>query len=86
VPVRQPTLGRRQLGAELRRLRAAAGLTIERVAHHLECSDSKISRLEKGQVSARPQDIEDLLTLYGVNDLKREELLQLARQARRRPW
>jgi hypothetical protein len=52
----------------------------------LECSDSKISRIEKGQVSALPRDVADLLTLYRVDDLKREELLQLARQARRRPW
>jgi transcriptional regulator with XRE-family HTH domain len=86
VPTRQPTLARRQLGAELRRLRDAAGLTIERVAQHLECSDSKISRIERGQVSATPRDVGDMLDLYPVDDWKREELVQLARQARRRPW
>lgn len=86
MPSRQPTLARRQLGAELRRLRDAAGLTIERVAQHLECSDSKISRIERGQVSATPRDVGDMLDLYPVDDWKREELVQLARQARRRPW
>jgi transcriptional regulator with XRE-family HTH domain len=86
VPSRQPTLARRQLGAELRRLRVVAGLTIERVAQHLECSDSKISRIERGQVSATPRDVGDMLDLYPVDDWKREELVQLARQARRRPW
>jgi transcriptional regulator with XRE-family HTH domain len=86
VPSRQPTLARRQLGAELRRLRDAAGLTIERVAQQLECSDSKISRIERGQVSATPRDVGDMLDLYPVDDWKREELVQLARQARRRPW
>jgi transcriptional regulator with XRE-family HTH domain len=86
VPSRQPTLARRQLGAELRRLRDAAGLTIQRVAQHLECSDSKISRIERGQVSATPRDVGDMLDLYPVDDWKREELVQLARQARRRPW
>jgi transcriptional regulator with XRE-family HTH domain len=86
MPVPPPSLARRRLGSELRRLRSNAGLTIEHVAQPLKCSDSKISRIEKGQVSAQPRDVEDLLTLYGVNDLKRDELLQLARQARRRPW
>jgi transcriptional regulator with XRE-family HTH domain len=71
---------------ELRRLRDAAGLTLERVAQRMECSDSKISRIEKGQVSATPRDVGDLLELYQVDEWKREELLQLARQARRRPW
>jgi len=87
APSRQPpTLARRRLGAELRRLRDAAGLTLKQAAQRLECSDSKISRIEKGQVSALPRDVTDLLTLYHVDDLKREELLQLTRQARRRPW
>jgi len=67
-------------------LRDAKGLTIERVARHLECSDSKISRIEKGQVSALPRDVSDMLDLYHVDDGKRSELLQLARRARRRPW
>jgi transcriptional regulator with XRE-family HTH domain len=87
VPSREtPSLARRHLGTELRRLRGAAGLTIERVAQHLECSDSKISRIEKGQVSAMPRDVADMLDLYRVDEWKREELLQLTRQARRRPW
>ncbi len=86
VPSPQPPLARRRLGAELRRLRVAAGLTLKQTAAHLECSDSKISRIEKGQVGALPRDVTDLLTLYQVDEWKREELLQLARQARRRPW
>src|SRR5215470_4591835 len=44
-----PTLRRRQLGMELRRLREAAGVTIEHVAERLECSGSKISRIETAQ-------------------------------------
>ncbi len=67
-------------------MRDAAGLTIEQVAQHLECSDSKISRIEKGQVGALPRDVADMLDLYRINDWKRDEILQLTRQARRRPW
>jgi DNA-binding XRE family transcriptional regulator len=52
---RSPTVRRRRLGMELRRLREAAGLTTDRVAQILECSDSKISRIETGQVRATPE-------------------------------
>lgn len=86
MPSRHTPLARRRLGTELRRLRDAAGLTIEQVAQHLECSDSKISRIEKGQVGALPRDVADMLDLYRINDWKRDEILQLTRQARRRPW
>ena len=46
-----PTVQRRRLGIELRRLRESAGKTIDEVAQVLECSDSKISRIENGQVA-----------------------------------
>ncbi len=77
---------RRRLGAELRRLREAADLTIERVAGELECSDSKISRIETGQVGATPRDVRDMLALYDVPDEQREKLVKLAREARQRGW
>jgi transcriptional regulator with XRE-family HTH domain len=71
---------------ELRRLREEADYTLERVAERLECSDSKISRIETGQVGATPRDVRDMLELYGVNGKRREELLQLAREGRQRGW
>ncbi len=77
---------RRRLGAELRRLREAAGITIERVAQTLECSDSKISRIETGQVGATPRDVRDMLALYGISDERRDELVKLARVAREKGW
>ncbi|HET6392272.1 MAG TPA: helix-turn-helix transcriptional regulator, partial [Blastococcus sp.] len=43
-----PVVTRRRLGGELRRLRESAGLKLEDVARRLECSPSKISRLENG--------------------------------------
>jgi transposase-like protein len=45
---------RRRLGIELRKIREQAELTIDQVANALECSDSKISRIETGQVGATP--------------------------------
>lgn len=81
-----PTVRRRQLGAELRRLREEAGLTIERVAKSLECSDSKVSRIENGQVGASPRDVRDMLELYEVDAQRRDALIEIARQARQKGW
>jgi hypothetical protein len=86
VTTRTPTGRRRRLGAELRRLREEAGLTIDRVAEALECSQSKISRIETGQVSATPRDVRDMLALYRVSDADREAIVQIAREARQRGW
>jgi transcriptional regulator with XRE-family HTH domain len=81
-----PTLRRRQLGMELRRLREAAGLTIDQVAERLECSASKISRIETGQSGATPRDVRDILVVYGVPEDESDLLLQIAREARQKGW
>jgi transcriptional regulator with XRE-family HTH domain len=86
VTTRTPTGRRRRLGAELRRLREEAELTIDRVAEALECSQSKISRIETGQVSATPRDVRDMLALYRVSEADREAIVQIAREARQRGW
>jgi transcriptional regulator with XRE-family HTH domain len=79
-----PTLLRRRLGSELRRLREAAGLTTEQVAARLYCSYSKISRIETARVTALPRDVRDMLDIYQVSGQQREDLLQLAHEARHR--
>jgi transcriptional regulator with XRE-family HTH domain len=81
-----PTVRRRRLALELRRLREAARLTCEEVAEHLECSASKISRVETGRVSVSPRDVRDMLELYGVPAAQREGLVQLARDSRQKGW
>jgi len=77
---------RRRLAAELQRLRAAEGKTLDEVARHLECSPAKVSRIENGQVAVRIQDARDLLDLYGVTGAERDNLLQMVRQARNKGW
>jgi transcriptional regulator with XRE-family HTH domain len=77
-----PNLWRRRLGNELRKLRDGADLTIHDVATRLECSSSKISRIETAQVGATPRDVRDMLELYQVSGAQRDELVQLAREAR----
>ena len=82
-----PTARARRLRHELRRLREEAGLTHGEVAHRLEWSPSKLSRIENGQSRVNTGDVADLLAVYGVSDAAtREALIQLAREARRRGW
>ena len=65
-----PFAPRGQLGAELRRLRESAGLYLDEVANHLDCSVAKLSRLETGTGSPKLRDIRDLLDFYQVEDPK----------------
>lgn len=81
-----PTVRRRRLGAELRRYREAAGLTIDHVAEQLGCSASKISRLETGQTGSRPRDVRDMLALYQIGAQELEDLMAVARETRQRGW
>jgi len=71
---------------ELRRLREAAGITIDQVAERLECSGSKISRIETGQTGVTPRDVRDMLGIYTVSNDYAEMLLQIAREARQKGW
>jgi transcriptional regulator with XRE-family HTH domain len=80
------TVRRRRLASELRRLREKKGLTIEQVASALECSDSKVSRIENAKVTAGPRDVRDMLALYDVSAAERDTLLRIAREARRKDW
>jgi transcriptional regulator with XRE-family HTH domain len=81
-----PTVRRRRLAARLRELRENANLTIDEVGDKLECSASKISRIETGHVGVTPRDVRDMLEVYGVGDDEREALVQLAREARKKGW
>jgi transcriptional regulator with XRE-family HTH domain len=81
-----PTVRRRRLALELRRLRETARFTCEEVAERLECSASKISRVETGRVSVSPRDVRDMLEIYGIPADQRESLVQLARDSRQKGW
>lgn len=81
-----PTIRRRRLGAELRRHRDAAGVTIDMVADRLGWSASKVSRIETGHTSATPRDVQDMLDIYGVSATETRELVQISREARLKGW
>ena len=66
---------RLRIGAELRRLREAAGLSGEQVARQLGWSQPKVSRIEMGRTAFTIRDVTELLALYGVAGDVRAELL-----------
>lgn len=82
-----PIVRRRRLGAELRRLREAAGLTGDQVIASVGwASASKLSRLENGRSRPDVADVLDLLDLYRVAGSARDELVAIARDASNRGW
>ena len=81
-----PIVRRKRLGIELRRLRERAQLTCADVGQRLECSGTRISRIETGRISVRPGDVRELLEVYGVTGAEADPLVQLAREARRKGW
>lgn len=79
-----PTVRRRRLAAELRRLRGGrTGIT---VAKALGWSAAKVSRYELGQGTFPIEEIEKLLEYYGVTEPHRAQLLDLAVEANERAW
>ncbi|MDN0200250.1 helix-turn-helix transcriptional regulator [Streptomyces sp. S.PNR 29] len=70
-----PAVRRRKLGAELRALRAAAGLTSGEAARLVGWHQSKVSRIETGTSGVKPADVRLLLDAYGVGDPQLRELL-----------
>jgi hypothetical protein len=86
-PTAGPTVRRMLLGAQLRRLREAKGVSREDAGWEIRASESKISRMELGRVGFKERDVTDLLNLYGVHDEEqRAALLVLAQQSNTPGW
>jgi Domain of unknown function (DUF5753)/Helix-turn-helix domain len=79
-----PTVRRRRLAAELRRLRG--NRTGVDVARQLGWSTAKISRYELGHGGFPVDEVEKLLDLYRVAQPRRMQLLALAEEANQRGW
>ena len=79
-----PTVRRRRLAAELRRLRG--NRTGTAVARGLGWSAAKVSRYELGQGSFPLEEIEKLLNYYRVDESLRTQLLDLAVEANAPAW
>ncbi|MGH3329187.1 MAG: helix-turn-helix domain-containing protein [Streptomycetales bacterium] len=82
-----PTARRIVLGAQLRRLRVAAGVSRADAGYVIRASASKISRLELGRVNFKARDVADLLTMYGVTDHgEREGFLEMLKRSHELGW
>lgn len=81
-----PTVRRRRLAAELRSLRKASGKTREQVAEFVGCSPVTVTRIESAQSAPRLADTARMLECYGVTGERREVLMTLCGEARRRGW
>src|ERR1700683_4705912 len=82
-----PTIRRRRLGTDLRRLREERSLRLEDVAAHLGVAPSTLSRIETGKAPTRTSYLSLMLDLYGVDDSQRRRLLtDLAREGQRKGW
>jgi transcriptional regulator with XRE-family HTH domain len=79
---RKPALERRRLTRRLARLRQQTGFTQHEVAVRLRWSQSKVNRIESGDVSLSYTDLLALLKLYEVrDDATVGELTQMAEVA-----
>jgi transcriptional regulator with XRE-family HTH domain len=81
-----PTVRQRHLAARLRALRVECELTIEDVAERLMCSPAKISRLETASRPPNPRDVRDLCGVYGVSEAEADQLVEMAKEARKPNW
>lgn len=86
APPASPTVRRRRLAAELRRLREDRDLTLDDVADRLKWSASKLSRIENAKTGIKPIDVKRLLELYGLAGAPVDDLITLAREAERKGW
>ncbi|WP_026117044.1 DUF5753 domain-containing protein [Nocardiopsis valliformis] len=82
-----PTVRRRRLARELRRLREAAELSTTQVTRELGWAAGRINHLENGRHRTDPSALRDLMRLYRVEDTEKvNAILALGRQAREKGW
>jgi transcriptional regulator with XRE-family HTH domain len=82
-----PTVRRRRLGSELRKLRDANGLKLEEVAGELGVAPSTLSRIETGKAPTKTAYLNQMLEMYGVTDpAQRQVLVDMAREGHRKGW
>src|SRR5260370_32695949 len=82
-----PTVRRRRLGSELRKLRDANSLKLEEVAAELGVAPSTLSRIETGKAPTKSAYLNQMLEMYGVTDpAQRQVLVDMAREGHRKGW
>lgn len=82
--VRNPTACYRELGAELVRIRKAARISGEVVAHRTGWTRTKVARIEHGLLDSSVTDVVHYIVVCGVRLPDAEDVLELARLAERK--
>src|SRR4051812_26659193 len=77
-----PTIARWQLGRQLRELRDQARYSHAQIADVLACSESKIYKIESGDVGVGRGDLLVMLDRYKVSESQRETMIDLQRQGK----
>ncbi|GHJ02933.1 transcriptional regulator [Streptomyces olivaceus] len=81
-----PTTRRRQLGADLRRLRELKGLTLEEAGARVGISKATLSRYETKEGTVKWPAVDALCREYSATDEERLALVELAKGAKIRGW
>jgi transcriptional regulator with XRE-family HTH domain len=87
MPGGNPSSQRRKLKAGLQKARGAGGLTQREAAQRLDWSESKLIRIENGEVGLSVTDLRAMLRLYEVTDRQViADLSEAARGSRGSSW
>lgn len=81
-----PTTRRRQLGADLRRLRERKGLTLEEAGTRVGISKATLSRYETKEGTVKWPAVDALCREYEASDEERLALVELAKGAKIQGW
>ncbi|GHB65864.1 transcriptional regulator [Streptomyces xanthochromogenes] len=81
-----PTTRRRQLGADLRRLRERTGLTLEEAGALVGVSKATLSRYETKEGTVKWPAVDALCREYGASEQERTTLVELAKGAKIQGW
>jgi transcriptional regulator with XRE-family HTH domain len=81
-----PTVRLRRLAAELRRLRAGAGMSREQVEEQTGVNEGTLYRIETARARPQRRTLIALLDLYGVGEPLRADLVELTRAADGQGW
>ncbi|MFI6682618.1 helix-turn-helix domain-containing protein [Streptomyces sp. NPDC050485] len=81
-----PTTRRRQLGADLRRLRERKGLTLEEAGALVGVSKATLSRYETKEGTVKWPAVDALCREYDASEQERKTLVELAKGAKIQGW
>lgn len=81
-----PAYHRKALGRMLRRLRRAAGYSVQEAYQRLELSETTLHRMELGKTKVTIHTARSMLDLYGVGADEWDPVLDLVREANKRGW